>query len=45
MTSTAKVSVIIPIKGRPRLFAFTAQSLVEQTSPHWEAVRRGRWFQ
>ncbi len=38
MTSTAKVSVVIPIKGRPQLFALTAQSLAEQTYPHWEAV-------
>ena len=38
MTSTAKVSVVIPIKGRPQLFELTAQSLVEQTYPHWEAV-------
>ena len=34
----AKVSVIIPIKGRPQLFALTAQSLAEQTYPHWEAL-------
>ena len=38
MTSTAKVSVVIPIKGRASLFELTAQSLVEQTYPHWEAV-------
>jgi glycosyltransferase involved in cell wall biosynthesis len=38
MTSTVKVSVIIPIKGRPQLFALTAQSLAEQTYPHWEAL-------
>src|ERR1700730_16451599 len=38
MTSTAKVSVIIPIKGRPQLFALTAQSLAKQTYPHWEAL-------
>jgi len=34
----AKVSVVIPIKGRPQLFALTAQSLAEQTYPHWEAL-------
>ena len=38
MTFTAKVSVVVPIKGRPQLFELTAQSLVEQTYPHWEAV-------
>ena len=38
MTSTAKVSVVIPIKGRPQLFELTAQSLVEQTYLYWEAV-------
>jgi glycosyltransferase involved in cell wall biosynthesis len=38
MTSTAKVSVVIPIKGRPQLFELTVQSLMEQTYPHWEAV-------
>ena len=38
MTSWPKVSVVIPIKGRPQLFELTAQSLVEQTYPHWEAV-------
>jgi glycosyltransferase involved in cell wall biosynthesis len=38
MISTTKVSVVIPIKGRPQLFESTAQSLVEQTYPHWEAV-------
>ena len=38
MTFTAKVSVVIPIKGRASLFELTAQSLVEQTYPHWEAV-------
>jgi glycosyltransferase involved in cell wall biosynthesis len=38
MTSTDKVSVVIPIKGRAQLFELTAQSLVEQTYPHWEAV-------
>jgi len=38
MTSTAKVSVVIPIKGRASLFELTAQSLVEQTYPHWEAL-------
>jgi len=38
MTSTFKVSVVIPIKGRASLFVLTAESLVEQTYPHWEAV-------
>ena len=38
MTCTAKVSVVIPIKGRASLLELTAQSLVEQTFPHWEAV-------
>jgi glycosyltransferase involved in cell wall biosynthesis len=38
MTSTAKVSVVIPIKGRPQLFELTAQSLAEQNYPYWEAV-------
>jgi glycosyltransferase involved in cell wall biosynthesis len=38
MTSTAKVSVVIPVKGRPQLFELTVQSLMEQTYPHWEAV-------
>ena len=38
MTSTDKVSGVIPIKGRAQLFELTAQSLVEQTYPHWEAV-------
>src|ERR1700737_4491786 len=38
MNSTAEVSVVIPIKGRPQLFELAAQSLVEQTYPHWEAV-------
>jgi glycosyltransferase involved in cell wall biosynthesis len=38
MTSTAKVSLVIPIKGRPQLFELTVQSLMEQTYPHWEAV-------
>jgi glycosyltransferase involved in cell wall biosynthesis len=38
MTSTSKVSVVIPIKGRPQLFALTAQSLAEQTYPHWEPL-------
>jgi glycosyltransferase involved in cell wall biosynthesis len=38
MTSLSKVSVVIPIKGRAKLFETTAQSLIEQTYPHWEAV-------
>jgi glycosyltransferase involved in cell wall biosynthesis len=38
MASTIKVSVVIPIKGRASLFVLTAESLVEQTYPHWEAV-------
>jgi glycosyltransferase involved in cell wall biosynthesis len=38
MASTVKVSVVIPIKGRASLFVLTAESLVEQTYPHWEAV-------
>jgi glycosyltransferase involved in cell wall biosynthesis len=38
MTSTIKVSLVIPIKGRASLFEMTARSLVEQTYPHWEAV-------
>jgi glycosyltransferase involved in cell wall biosynthesis len=38
MNSTAEVSVVIPIKGRPQLFELTVQSLFEQTYPHWEAV-------
>jgi glycosyltransferase involved in cell wall biosynthesis len=38
MTSPPKVSVVIPIKGRPKLFELTARSLMEQTYPHWEAV-------
>ena len=38
MIFKAKVSVVIPIKGRPQLFEMTAQSLVEQTFPHWEAL-------
>ena len=38
MTSPPKVSVVIPIKGRPKLFELTARSLMQQTYPHWEAV-------
>jgi glycosyltransferase involved in cell wall biosynthesis len=38
MTTTAKVSVVIPIKGRPQLFELTAQSLVKQNYSHWEAI-------
>ena len=38
MASTVKVSVVIPIKGRASLFVLTAESLIEQTYPHWEAV-------
>jgi glycosyltransferase involved in cell wall biosynthesis len=38
MSSPAKVSVVIPIKGRAQLFELTAKSLARQTYPHWEAV-------
>jgi glycosyltransferase involved in cell wall biosynthesis len=38
MISTPKVSVVIPIKGRPQLFELAAQSLVDQTYASWEVV-------
>jgi len=35
---TPKVSVVIPIKGRPDLFELTAQSLCSQKFEDWEAI-------
>ncbi len=38
MNAGAEVSIVIPIKGRPELFAETARSLVGQSLPNWEAI-------
>jgi glycosyltransferase involved in cell wall biosynthesis len=38
MTDFTTISVIIPVKNRPRLIQETLQSVQAQTYPHWEAV-------
>jgi len=38
LSASVKVSIVIPIKGRPELFELTAKSIRNQTFCDWEAI-------